>query len=301
MSTTVWESVLTMPVSEDRDHIRGPANAAVTLVEYGDYECPYCGAAYPIIKEVQARMGRRLRFVFRNFPITTSHPDAEQAAEAAEAAATQGKFWQMHDLLYANQGRLRDQDLRAYAEELGLDVERFDKELAGHVHAERIHEDFLSGVRSGVNGTPTFYINGARHDGSYELEPLLRALERAGASEQGMNRREEREPERVKQCKDDDQRGGDPSRADRRQPDEAGKQDRAVAAHTLEHAGRQRQQERAQLASDHQPQRGRRIFLRDRQRRIDAEIRDRDSNGRGRPAAPDCRGLRCRCDRGPCP
>ena len=183
MSTTRWKTVLTMPVNKERDHIQGSADAAVTLVEYGDYECPYCGAAYPIIKEVQARMGRRLRFVFRNFPITTSHPHAEQAAEAAEAAATQGKFWQMHDLLYANQRRLRDQDLRAYAEKLGLDVERFDKELAEHVHAERIHEDFLSGVRSGVNGTPTFYINGARHDGSYELEPLLRALERAGASE----------------------------------------------------------------------------------------------------------------------
>jgi protein-disulfide isomerase len=172
---------LTLPVGE-RDHIQGPATALVTLVEYGDYECPYCGAAYPIIKKVQARMGKRLRFVFRNFPITTSHPRAEQAAEAAEAAATQGKFWQMHDLLYENQRRLRDQDLRAYAEKLGLDLARFDKELAEHVHAERIHEDFLSGVRSGVNGTPTFYINGARHDDSYELEPLLRALERAAAS-----------------------------------------------------------------------------------------------------------------------
>ena len=185
MSTTQWQAALTMPVTEDRDHIQGPADAAVTLVEYGDYECPYCGAAYPIIKEVQSRMGARLRFVFRNFPIMTSHPHAEQAAEAAEAAATGDRFWQMHDLLYENQRRLRDQNLRAYAEKLGLDVEVFDKELAEHVHAERIHEDFLSGVRSGVNGTPTFYINGARHDGSYELEPLLRALERAGASERG--------------------------------------------------------------------------------------------------------------------
>jgi protein-disulfide isomerase len=182
MTTTRWKAVLTKPVNKERDHIQGPADAAVTLVEYGDYECPYCGAAYPIIKEVKARMGRRLRFVFRNFPITTSHPHAEQAAEAAEAAASQGKFWQMHDLLYENQKRLRDQDLRAYAEKVGLDVERFDKELAEHVHAERVHEDFLSGVRSGVNGTPTFYINGARHDDSYELEPLLRALERAAAS-----------------------------------------------------------------------------------------------------------------------
>ena len=102
--------------------------------------------------------------MFRNFPITTSHPHAEQAAEAAEAAAAQGRFWEMHDLLYENQRRLRDQDLRGYAEQLGLDVERFDEELAEHVHAARVHEDFMSGVRSGVNGTPTFYINGARHD-----------------------------------------------------------------------------------------------------------------------------------------
>jgi protein-disulfide isomerase len=179
MSTTQWEGVLTLPVSEDRDHIQGPGDAAVTLVQYGDYECPYCGEAYPIIKEVQARMAGRLRFVFRNFPISTSHPHAERAAEAAEAAAVQGKFWQMHDVLYENQRRLRDEDLRTYAERLQLDIERFDKELAEQVHAERIHEDFMSGVRSGVNGTPTFYINGVRHDDSYEAETLLAALERA--------------------------------------------------------------------------------------------------------------------------
>src|SRR5205809_6330549 len=152
--------MLALPVTEGRDHIQGTADAAVTLVEYGDYQCPYCGAAYPIVKEVQSRMGERLRFVFRNFPITTSHPHAEQAAEAAEAAATQSRFWEMHDLLYENQRRLGDQDLRAYAEELGLDVEQFDKELSGHVHAARVHEDFVSGVRSGVDGTPTFYVTG---------------------------------------------------------------------------------------------------------------------------------------------
>ena len=184
MSTTEWEAVLTVPVTEDWDHIQGPADAAVTLVEYGDYECSYCGAAYPIIKEVQARMGERLRFAFRNFPITTAHPHAEQAAEAAEAAATQGKFWPMHDLLYENQRHLGDQDLRAYAEKLGLDLAPFDRELAEHVHAARVHEDFMSGVQSGVNGTPTFYVNGARHDDSYEIETLLAALERAAASKQ---------------------------------------------------------------------------------------------------------------------
>jgi protein-disulfide isomerase len=179
LSKTQWESALTLPVSEDRDHIQGPPEAAVTLVEYGDYECPYCGAAYPIIKEVQERMGERLRFVFRNFPITTSHTHAEQASEAAEAAAAQGRFWEMHDLLYENQQHLGDEDLRAYAERLGLEVEPFDQELAEHVHAPRVHEDFMSGVRSGVNGTPTFYINGSRYDDSYDLDTLLAALERA--------------------------------------------------------------------------------------------------------------------------
>jgi protein-disulfide isomerase len=182
MSVTGWESVLTVPVSEERDHIQGPANASVTLLEYGDYECPYCGAAYPIIKAVQARMDQRLRFVYRNFPITTSHPHAQQAAESAEAAATQGRFWEMHDVLFENQKRLRDQDLRSYAEALALDLERFERELAEHVHAGRVHEDFMSGVRSGVNGTPTFYINGVRHDDSYETETLLSALETAAAS-----------------------------------------------------------------------------------------------------------------------
>jgi len=181
VNTTQWETVLVLPVTEDRDHIQGPAGAPATLVEYGDYECPYCGAAYPIIKEVQARMGDRLRFVFRNFPITTSHPHSGQAAEAAEAASDQRRFWEMHDVLYENQEHLLDPDLHRYAEQLGLDVERFDKELAEHVHAERVHEDFLSGVRSGVNGTPTFYVNGARHDDSYDLETLLGALERAAA------------------------------------------------------------------------------------------------------------------------
>ena len=181
MSTTQWPAALTMPVTEDRDHIQGPADAPVTLVEYGDYECPYCGAAYPIVKEVQARIGERLRFVFRNFPITTSHPHAERAAEAAEAAAAQGSFWRMHDVLYENQKRLGDEDLRTYAQQVGLDLDVFDRELAEHVHAARVQEDFMSGVRSGVNGTPTFYVNGARYDDSYDLDTLLGALEAAAS------------------------------------------------------------------------------------------------------------------------
>ena len=120
--------------------------------------------------------------MFRNFPISTSHPRAEQAAEAAEAAAAQGRFWPMHDLIFEDQKRLRDRDLRDYAEQVGLDLERFDVELAEHVHAARVHEDFMSGVRSGVNGTPTFFVNGARHDDAYDVETLLAALELAAAS-----------------------------------------------------------------------------------------------------------------------
>jgi len=179
--STQWEPRLTLPVADDRDHVQGPADAAVTLLEYGDYECPFCGAAYPIVKHVQETMGERLRFVFRNFPITTAHPHAEQAAEAAEAAAAQGQFWPMHDLLYENQRHLETDDLIAYAGRLGLDVSRFQRELADHVHAARVREDFMSGVRSGVNGTPTFYIDGERYEGSYDAEPLLDALKQAAA------------------------------------------------------------------------------------------------------------------------
>src|SRR3954451_14867881 len=133
--------ILTPPVSA-RDYSQGPDDAPVTLVEFGDFECPHCGRAYPIIKEVQAALGDQLRFVFRNFPISTSHPHAERAAEAAEAASAQGRFWEMHDTLYEHQRRLRDEDLRSYAEQLELDLDRFDKEMAEHVHVERIHEDF---------------------------------------------------------------------------------------------------------------------------------------------------------------
>jgi protein-disulfide isomerase len=171
-------SRLTLPVSQ-RDHRRGPETAQVTLVEYGDYECPYCGEAYPIIKEIQRRLGDRLRFVFRNFPLTQSHPHAEHAAEAAEAAAGQGKFWQMHDSLFEHQQALDEAHLVHYASALNLNEETFKREMTEHVHTNRVHEDFLSGVRSGVNGTPTFFINGVRHDDSYALETLLAAIEAA--------------------------------------------------------------------------------------------------------------------------
>jgi protein-disulfide isomerase len=172
---------LTLPVGQ-RDHQQGPVTAPVTLVEYGDYECPYCGRAYPIVKEIQRRLGDRLRFVFRNFPLTQSHPHAEHAAEAAEAAAVQAKFWEMHDYLFEHQRALDDAHLVQYAVALNLDKETFEREMTAHVYSNRVHEDFLSGVRSGVNGTPTFFINGVRHDDSYELETLLAAIEAAMSS-----------------------------------------------------------------------------------------------------------------------
>ncbi|RBI59721.1 disulfide bond formation protein DsbA [halophilic archaeon] len=175
---------LMVPVNE-RDHIQGSPDAPVTLVEYGDYECPHCGRAYFIIQEIQRVFGYRLRFVFRNFPLTTVHPHAQHAAEAAEAAGAQGKFWEMHDALYENQDALGDDHLRKYATELGLDVERFSREVfVDHTYADHVHEDFMSGVRSGVNGTPTFFINNRRHDGSWDKETLLVALKEAAESSQ---------------------------------------------------------------------------------------------------------------------
>jgi len=172
-------SRLTPPVSAS-DHASGPDDARVTLVEYGDYECPHCGRAYPIVQEVQRRMGRHLCFVFRNFPLAEMHPHAEHAAEAAEAAGAQGRFWEMHDRLYEHQEALGDPDLVRAAQGLGLDRIRFEKELATGVHVVRVRQDFRSGVRSGVNGTPTFFINGVRHDAAWDLETLLEALQVAG-------------------------------------------------------------------------------------------------------------------------
>ena len=172
---------LTLPVGK-RDHIQGPVDAAVTLVEYGDYECPHCGRAYPIVKAIRQRMGPKLRFVYRNFPLRESHPHAQQAAEAAEAAGAQGKFWEMHDRLFERQFALDGEYLIEYAGDLGLNVARFRKELEGGVYEPRVREDFRSGVTSGVNGTPTFFINGARHDDSWDVEPLLSALEEAAAA-----------------------------------------------------------------------------------------------------------------------
>jgi protein-disulfide isomerase len=167
-------ATLSPPVSE-RDHIEGPASAPLTLVEYGDYQCPYCGAAYPLVKRVQKALGKKLRFVFRNFPLTQAHPYAMIAAEAAEAAALQGKFWQMHDMIYENQDQLQPDILLSWAQELGLDLKAFGTAIKQGDISKRIKEDRASGIRSGVNGTPTFFINGTRYD--EDPDSLLDALE----------------------------------------------------------------------------------------------------------------------------
>ncbi len=169
---------LKTPVS-NRDHTIGSPDAPVTLVEYGDYQCPYCGRAFPIVHEVRRRLGDQLRFVFRNFPLTHIHEHAEHAAEVAEAAAAQGKFWPMHDWLFRHQNTMDDGALLAGATEAGLDPERVRRDLAEGTYRARVREDFSSGVKSGVNGTPTFYINGVRHDADYDMETLLAAIEQA--------------------------------------------------------------------------------------------------------------------------
>ena len=173
MTVSVPESARPMP---DRDHIQGPIDARIVLLEYGDYECPYCGEAYPVVKAIQKRLGDRLCFAFRNFPLVNSHPHAQHAAEAAEAAGAQGRFWEMHDLLYENQDALEDEDLARYASTLGLDAERLLREMLAGAHTARVREDFRSGARQGVNGTPSFFINGVRYDGSLGVEELLAAL-----------------------------------------------------------------------------------------------------------------------------
>ena len=166
---------LTVPVGP-RDHAAGPQDAPVTLVEYGDFQCPHCGRAYPIVKDIVRTLGANLRFVFRNFPLTRIHPEAEHAAEAAEAAGGQGAFWPMHDRLFERQFALDDDHLIEYATELGLNAERIRGELEAGTHGPRVRDDFMSGVKSGVNGTPTFFINGVRYDESWDRDSLLAAL-----------------------------------------------------------------------------------------------------------------------------
>jgi protein-disulfide isomerase len=169
---------LTLPVS-DRDHVRGPATAPVTLVEYGDYECPFCGQAYPIVDALLDQLGDRVRFAYRHFPMTQVHPHAQHAAEVAEVAATQGRFWEMHHLLFTNQRALDDRSLARYAASIGIDATAVILALAEGTYAPRVREDFMSGVRSGVNGTPSFFMNGTRYDGPRDFRSMLAALEYA--------------------------------------------------------------------------------------------------------------------------
>jgi protein-disulfide isomerase len=169
---------LKIPVSAE-DHAQGPEDAEVTLVEYGDYECPDCGRAFAIVKRIQKHFGKRLRFVFRNFPLTESHPNAESAAESAEFAGTHAKFWEMHDLLFENQQRLSGALLLELTRKLQLSPEALKQALAEGAFEARVRADFSGGVRSGVNGTPTFFINGVRHDGSFDFADLVQAIDEA--------------------------------------------------------------------------------------------------------------------------
>ena len=167
---------LTHPVSA-RDHVQGPEYAPLTLVEYADYQCPSCVAAYPAVKRLQKTLGNKLRFVFRNFPLTQSHPYALLAAETAEAAALQGKFWEMHDLLFEGQESLNPDIISVRAERLGLDLEKLGRDIGQGAVEERLREDRQSGIRSGVNGTPTFFANGVRYDGPPDYHAMLADLE----------------------------------------------------------------------------------------------------------------------------
>jgi Na+/H+ antiporter NhaA len=172
---------LSEEVDPDRDHIRGSEDAPVTLVEYGDYECPYCGQAEVVVRELLVSFGDDLRYVWRHLPLNDVHRNAQQAAEAAEAAAAQDSFWEMHDKLLQNQDQLMAPDLSRYAEELGLDVERFWDELRRREHAQRVAEDVATADASGVAGTPSFFINGRRHQGAYDIETLTAAVRAARA------------------------------------------------------------------------------------------------------------------------
>jgi protein-disulfide isomerase len=159
-----------------QDHTIGPPDAPYQLLEYGDYECPYCGAAHPIVASILRRMGDSLLFAYRHFPLTQVHPHAEHAAEMAEAAGERGRFWAMHDMLFVNQHALDDASLIEYAAWLGMDPAWARWVLQTHAFAGRIREHFLSGVRSGVNGTPTFFVNNVRHDGPWDEASLIEAL-----------------------------------------------------------------------------------------------------------------------------
>ena len=165
----------TVPV-EGRDHIQGSIHAPITLLEYGDFECPHCAATYPILKAIQQQLGDNLCFAYRNFPLANVHPHAEQAAQAAEAAAAQDSYWEMHDLLFENQDALDIASLQRYAQALRLNTKSFIDELLAGIYSPRVREDFVYGIRGGVNGTPTLFINGSRYDGVPNVEDLLTVM-----------------------------------------------------------------------------------------------------------------------------
>jgi protein-disulfide isomerase len=167
---------LTSPLSAE-DHVDGPERAELELVIYGDFQCPYCTAAYPILRRIRDQLSSRLIFAFRHFPLREIHPDAERAAEASEAAAAQGAFWEMHDRMYEARGALGREDLIGYAAELGLDADRVAGEIDSEAHRPRIQRDVDTGLASGVGGTPTFFVNGRLHRGSFDASSLITALE----------------------------------------------------------------------------------------------------------------------------
>ncbi|MEO8755796.1 MAG: DsbA family protein [Casimicrobiaceae bacterium] len=172
MTTTEGPARLAVPVNK-LDHTQGPERAPVTVVEYGDFECPSCKVAFPAVKLLIATFGVAVRFAYRHFPLEQVHPHAELAAEAAETAGAQGKFWPMHDLLFENQQHLKANSLRGYAQRLGLDLERYDYEMNDHVYLQRVREHIATGAASGVRGTPSFYVNGLYQDVSFGFEHLL--------------------------------------------------------------------------------------------------------------------------------
>jgi protein-disulfide isomerase len=176
--TTPTTARLVLPIG-DRDHTRGPTTAPVTLVEYGDFECPFCGQAYPVVEALLEQLADEVLFAYRHFPLTQVHPQAQHAAEASEVAAVHGRFWEMHHLLFQNQRALNDRSLARYAESIGIDPADVIAALAEGTYVARVREDFLSGVRSGVNGTPSFFINDLRYDGPRDLRSMVAAVKYA--------------------------------------------------------------------------------------------------------------------------
>jgi len=164
------------PPVNKKDHIQGDPDAPIELLEYGDYQCPHCGRAYPIIKNIQKRLGKKLKFAFRNFPLTEIHPDAFNAAVAAEAAGQQKKFWEMHDIIFEHQRLLATENILMYAKETGLNMAEFSRDIQSDVFLNKVEDDIESGIRSGVNGTPSFYVNGKKYNGSWEEEEFVNFL-----------------------------------------------------------------------------------------------------------------------------